>query len=126
MKLIRLLVVIAMSVFLACNKDDGAMPSAVDLSLENQSGYTLESVISNEIRFGTLQHEDITTFVRSNEIHAWPDVSAVINNEEYIWTSSIDNLHFWAQKFDSGRYKIIIRSVDHNARTIDAELQSVH
>jgi len=89
--------------------------SSVNLRIENATDIKLDSIISNNHYFGTLESGEISNYIEFDQIYQWPNVSCNDNERGYIWDSPIDNIGFWNSVYKEGNYTLVITSVAVNS-----------
>ncbi len=83
----------------------------VNLRIHNATAIRLDSIVSNNHYFGTLESGEVSDYVEFEQIYQWPNVSCHDGERGYFWDSPIDNIGFWFSFYKEGDYSLVITGI---------------
>ena len=107
--------ILLLTLLFACQEEESIelveTNSGLNLRIENATEARLDSIVSNNHYFGTLESGEVSDYVEFVRIYQWPDVSCKEGENYYFWTSPVDNIGYWFSFYEEGDYTLVITGI---------------
>ena len=108
-------IVVMFTLLVSCQEkeviEEEEIITSVSLRVENATNVELDSIISNDHYFGSLESGEISDYFEFDQIYQWPNVSCQNDEGAYIWDTGVDNIGFWISFYTEGNYTIVITGI---------------